>query len=229
MVEEGSDPAEDLNPVHEGEIIDEFQEGIDDTQREEPRTLGRSALIALVVAIIIAISVLLLQSDNSDSFLGRTGRAIGILGSAVEHLHPCEIISNSELEEILGTSLSKGTELSAENPLGEMICGFNSADSQEPLILISIFHSDRFEQFMQVAEYTVTHLFDGNRGAEGYTKVVGDLGDRAYWGGAGDNNWNGLHVLLGDAYLHLTLPTGVRILTQAEAEDIARILLARIQ
>jgi len=229
MVEEGSDPTDDLNPEREAEITDEIQEGSDDIQREEPRTLGRSALIALIVAIIIAISVLLLQSGNSDSLLGRTGRAIGIPGSGVEHLHPCELISNSDLEEILGTSLTKGAERSTENPLGEMVCGFNSSDSQEPLILISIFHSDRFENFMQVADYTVTHLFDGNRGAEGDTEVVGDLGDRAYWGGAGGDHWNGLHILLGDAYLHLTLPTGVRILTQAEAEDIARILLARIQ
>ena len=229
MVEEGSDPAEDLNPEHEDEIIDEVQEGSDDTQREESRTLGRSALIALVVAIIIAISVLLLQSGSSDSRLGKTGPAIGIPGSVVEHLHPCEIISNSELEQILGASLSKGAALSAENHLGEMICGFNSPDSQEPLILISIFHTDRFESFMQVAEYTVSHLFDGNRGAEGATKVVGDLGDRSYWGGAGGDPWNGLHVLLGDAYLHLQIPTGVSILTQAEAEDIARILLARIR
>ncbi|MFA9406062.1 MAG: hypothetical protein ACERKX_09630 [Anaerolineales bacterium] len=229
MVEEGSDPAEDLNPEHEDEIIDEVQEGSDDTQREEPRTLGRSALIALVVAIIIAISVILLQSGNSDSLLGRTGRAIGIPGSAVEHLHPCELISNSELEEILGTSLTKGEELSAENPLGEMICGFNSSESQDLLLLISIFHTDRFETFLQADGYTVSQLFDGNRGAEGATEVVGDLGVRAYWGGAGDDNWNGLHVLLGDAYLHLTLPTGVRILTQTEAEDIARILLAKIQ
>ena len=29
MVEEGSDPAEDLNPVHEDEIMDEVQEGSD--------------------------------------------------------------------------------------------------------------------------------------------------------------------------------------------------------
>lgn len=229
MVEEGSDPAEDLNPEHEDEIIDEVKEGSDDTQRDEPRTFGRSALIALVVAIIIAISVLLLPSGNSDSLIGRTGPAIGIPGSGVEHLHPCEIISNSELEEILGASLSKGAELTAENPFGEMICSFNSANSQEPLILISIFHTDRFESFMQIDEYSVTHLFDGNRGAEGATEFVDDMGDRAYWGGAGGDNWNGLHVLLGDAYLHLTLPTGVRILTQAEAEDIARILLARIQ
>lgn len=229
MVEEGSDQAEDLNPENEEVIIEEVQDGSDDTQGEEPRTLGRSALIALVVAIIIAISVLLLQSGNSGSFFGRTGPAIGIPGSGVEHLHPCEVISNSELEEILGTTLSKGAELSAENPLGEMICGFNSLESQEPLILISMFHSDRFEHFMQVAEYTVAHLFDGNRGAEGATEFVGDLGDRAYWGGAGGDHWNGLHVLLGDAYLHLTIPTGVRILTQAEAEEIARILLARIQ
>lgn len=229
MVEEGSDPAEDLNPENEEVIIEEVQDSSDDTQGEEPRTLGRSAIIALVVAIIIAISVLLLQSGNSNSFFGRTGPAIGIPGSGVEHLHPCEVISNSELEEILGTTLSKGAELSAENPLGEMICGFNSTESQEPLILISMFHSDRFEHFMQVAEYTVAHLFDGNRGAEGDTEFVGDLGDRAYWGGAGGDPWNGLHVLLGDAYLHLTIPTGVRILTQAEAEEIARILLARIQ
>ncbi len=229
MVEEGSDPTDDLNPEREDEITDEIQEGYDDTQREEPRTLGRSAIIALIVAIIIAISVLLLQSGNSGSLLGRTGPAIGIPGSGVAHLHPCEIISNSDLEDILGTSLTKGEELSAENPLGEMICGFNSSDSQDPILQISIFHTDRFETFLQADGYTISQLFDGNRGAEGDTDVVGYLGDRAYWGGAGGNPWNGLHVLLGDAYLHLIIPAGANILTQAEAEDLARILLAIIQ
>lgn len=229
MVEEGSDPADELNPEQVDEIADELQEASDGTQNGEPKTLGRSALIALIVAIIIAISVLLLQSGNSASLLGSTGPKISLPGDDVEHLHPCEIISSSELEGILGTSLSRGAELSTENPLGEMLCGFNSSESQDPLLLISIFHTDRFESFMQVDEYTVAHLFDGNRGAEGATEVVDDLGDRAYWGGAGSDPWNGLHVLLGDAYLHLEIPTGTRILTQAEAEDLARILLARIQ
>lgn len=229
MVEEDSGSSLDMDPEHEDEIKDEVQDSSDDTQREEPRTLGRSALIAFIVAIIIAIIVLLLQSGNSDSLLGRTGPAIVVPGSGMEHLHPCEIISGSEVDGILGVSVSKGAELSADNPLGEMICGFNSSESQDSLLLISIFHTDRFETFLQADGYTVSQLFDGNRGAEGASVVVDELGDRAYWGGAGGDAWNGLHVLLGDAYLHLEVPAGAHILTQAEAEDIARILLARIQ
>jgi len=229
MAEENGDISLDMSPEQEDVIKDEIQEGGNNIPREEPKTLGRSALIAFVVAIIIAIVVLLLQSGDSGSIPGRSGPAIRPPGDKVEHLHPCEIISSSELEAILGTSISRGAELSTDNPLGEMLCGFNSEDLEEPLVLISIFHTDMFEPFMQNAEYTVAHLFDGNRGAEGASEVVDDLGDRAYWGGAGGNPWNGLHVLLGNAYLHVGVPSGEHILAQAEAEDLSRILLTRIQ
>ncbi len=229
MVEGDSGSSLDMDPEYEDEINDEDQEGGKEAQREEPKTLGHSAIIAFVVAIIIAIVVLLLQSGNSDPIIGRTGPGIGLLGSGVENLHPCEIISSSELEEILGISISKGAELSIDSPLREMVCRFNSAGEEEPLLYIVIFQSNSFEPFMQVDGYTVSHLFDGNRGAEGDTEVVDDLGDRAYWGGAGDDPWNGLHVLLGDAYINIRFPTGVRIFTQAEAEDIARLLLPEIQ
>ncbi|MFN2148600.1 MAG: hypothetical protein ACK2T2_09405 [Anaerolineales bacterium] len=141
----------------------------------------------------------------------------------------CDLLPAGEVETILGRPVGSPVQATADNPLGESICLFPDPENPErTLVQVGIVFAQGMASFLQENGYTVEQLFDGRNLGGGQTQPVKDVGDKAFWGGAGTEIWNGLHVLVWDVYLDIDVFGGDSGADLEQAKAIAGSMLAEL-
>jgi hypothetical protein len=182
-------------------------------------------LLPLIVIILIASVVLLFIASrpgiSEQSFgLGasdfREGSRFRLpqLSSLTEPVDPCSLVSQTQIEDAMGRELSEPISEDLSNPYGEMLCVFTAPDDPDERLLAidMVFQSGMASVFTQ-NDYTVAELYRGRRIEDQGVEDVEGIEDEAFWGGAGTEIWNGLHVRSADVYM--------RVLVYAEEENRA--------
>jgi hypothetical protein len=141
----------------------------------------------------------------------------------------CELLSQDELATILGRQVGSGIAFTSDNPLAESICIFpDPEDPEHTLAQIGIVYTQGMAPFLVENGYTVEQLFDGRNLGGGQTENVDDVGDKAFWGGSGQEIWNGLQVLVWDIYLDIDISSGDPDADLQHAKTVAGTILARL-
>lgn len=141
----------------------------------------------------------------------------------------CELISQDELEIVLNRQVGGGIPSTSNNPLGETICVFPDPENPEhTLAQIGMVYTQSMAPFLVENGYTVEQLLDGRNIGGGQTENVDDVGDKAFWGGSGQEIWNGLHVLVWDVYIDIDISSGDSGSDLDYAKTVAGIILAEL-
>jgi hypothetical protein len=203
-------------------------------------TSNRLRIIVILVLIFIAGGAIILLSqdgnrgnsvtisagDRSGELRGFT--SIGASGSTAS-TDPCNVVGQSEVESELGMEVGDPQGGYAENPLGERFCRFPDPDrTSKDLVNISITFNDSIDPALLNDGYTVDRMYEGRKVSPDLIQIVDGVGDDAFWGGAGDDFWNGLHILVHDIYVQVDVSSGDEEIDYQAARNIAVIALERI-
>lgn len=197
-------------------------------------------LLPLIVIILVASVVLLFIASRpqiaEQSFgLGevdfREGPRFRLpqLSSQTEPVDPCSLVSQDQIEEIMGRDLSEPISEDLSNPYGELLCVFTAPDNPDERLLAidMIFQSGIAAVFTQ-NDYDVTELYRGRRIEDRGVKDVDGIEDEAFWGGAGTEIWNGLHVRSADVYMRVLIYNEEDKQALEVARDVAVMVLRNL-
>jgi len=125
-------------------------------------------------------------------------------GRPTAPVDPCSLLSEETVARAIGLPVGGPQTLEVDNPLGEQHCVFPSAsDPSEPLVRLVTVFQEGMDPVLVQNGYTVQHLFQGKRVGEGRVQDVMGIDHEAFWGGVGEELWNGLHVRTADVYLQV--------------------------
>ena len=125
-------------------------------------------------------------------------------GRPTAPVDPCSLLSEETVARAVGLPVRDPQSLEVDNPLGERQCVFPSAsDPSEPLVQVVTVFQEGMDPVLVQNGYTVRHLFQGKRVGEGRVQDVMGIDHEAFWGGVGEELWNGLHVRTADVYLQV--------------------------
>lgn len=172
-------------------------------------------LLPLIVIILIASIVLLFVASRSTLQDGRgvSGRSGDGLGyerldrkSTTAPVDPCNLISQSQVSEILGQSVGSPNSENLNNPFGERVCVFPaSAQANETLVAIDVVFEQGIDPILFDSGYDVIEMYRSRKIPDRQLEDIDGIDDEAFWGGSGPELWNGLHVRSADVYLRVQI------------------------
>jgi hypothetical protein len=197
-------------------------------------------LLPLIVIILVTSIVLLFIASRpqiaDQSFgLGEAGFREGPrfrlpqLSSQTEPVDPCSLVSKDQIEEIMGRDLSEPISEDLSNPYGELLCVFTAPDNPDERLLAidMIFQSGMASVFTQ-NDYDVAEVYRGRRIEDRGVEDVDGIEDEAFWGGAGTEIWNGLHVRSADVYMRVLIYAEEDKQALGVARDVAVMVLRNL-
>lgn len=140
--------------------------------------------------------------------------------------HACDYLDKDEVAAVLGLTVGDG-EPQPANPMGQNSCFF-PVEPDLPL---------RFAQLQMVrsgwavsagSRWTAPALFANNVGFLDAPEQRPGLGEKAYWAGSGIKLGAGLHVVFRDIYFTVSVAAGSDEENLRKAEELARIVLVRL-
>jgi hypothetical protein len=137
-------------------------------------------------------------------------------------IDPCELISVDQISEDLGIQL-EGTESgNVGNPLGERFCRISNPDTRDTdLIYLSIVFNSAIDPVILENGFNVVNWFESRQASPELIQTLDDLGNGAFWGGSGNELWNGLHILVYDVYLNVNVFSGAEEVDYRVARNVA--------
>lgn len=138
----------------------------------------------------------------------------------------CDLLPPDELQTILGSPVGAPVQTTADNPLNESLCLYPDPDNPDiSRVQLGIVYSTGMEPFLIDNGYSVGELLNAREIGGGQTRTLEDIGDSAFWGGAGQEIWNGLQLVVWDIYLEIHLSGGDPALQPQQAQAIAGVVL----
>jgi hypothetical protein len=204
----------------------------------QSNSMPRSTWIILgVTLVVLAILTFVFVANSLRNESSRTPGVQTIDGRSYEPdrsiptkpVPACALLPEAEVQTILGQPVGTSVQDTSENPLGESICIFPDPENPSHILAqVGIVYSQGMAPFLLENGYTVEQLFDGRNIGGGQTEPVDGVGDKAFWGGAGAEMWNGLHVLVWDIYLDIDVSSGDPPSDLFYAQSIAGEILAEL-
>lgn len=177
-------------------------------------------LLPIIVVILIASVILLFvasrpTSDDLPSAAGVVGLdegprfRLGQVSSPTDPVDPCSLVDEDELEAIVERQLGEPQSMDLDNPIGERLCAFSAAGNpDEQVVVVDMVFQEGMEPIMTQNNYDVIELYRGRKVQDRGIEDVAGIDDEAFWGGAGAEIWNGLHVRAADVYLRVMIGQG---------------------
>ena len=196
-------------------------------------------MVIFTLGLIVVVAVVLysaggnqqtsrLSSGQGDSIPLRSFGNPGARNSTAS-VDPCKLLLQEEIEAEMGLPVAEAQSGYVENPLGERYCRFPNPDNQsEYLFYFSIVFNDSIVPLLLNDGYSVKRMFDGRKASPELIQPVDDLGDDAFWGGSGDELWNGLHILVHDVYVKVNVFSGDAELDYRVARNLSVAALERL-
>ncbi len=201
---------------------------------------NRLRLIVIIALGLIGVGAIVLLSIGGD---GESGVSFPILDGSTTlrsfsgaelvgptlSTDPCNLLGGVEVESELGMSVGDSQSGYVENPLGERFCRF--PDPQNPdsdLVNISIVFNNSIDPALLNDDFNVKRMYKGRKVDPNLIELVNGVGDDAFWGGSGQELWNGFHVLINDIYLQIDVHSGDESLNYQAARNLAVIALERL-
>jgi hypothetical protein len=183
--------------------------------------LGKVVLLVLASVAVMLILPVCGESQRTDQ-VENAGKAAHGTEVHVGTIVPCTLISKAQVEEIFGEPFQDGENKSREvNPLGQQICFWNTAASRSFRFLqISIIKTSAI---LNSTVPDAATIFRQTRENLNPIRMVGDVGDDAFWGTMG------LHLLQGDVYIHITVGNSNRPGNLEIAKKVAAIGLGNLK
>jgi hypothetical protein len=191
------------------------------------RLVGILSLLLIIVGIIVVMN---LGGENNGSriFSDQDGDALlqsfSVTGNGepTAPTDPCRLISIEQIGEELGFSLEDAESGDVGNPLGERFCRISNPDAlDKDLFYLSIVFNSGINPLVIENGFNVERWFASRKASPELIQEIGDLGNEAFWGGSGNELWNGLHILVYDVYLHVNIYSGTEDVDYRVAHNVA--------
>lgn len=191
------------------------------------RIIVIAALALIVVGAIVLVSldgggdpISILDAPGTTSSL--RSYSGGSLRGVTPSTDPCTLLTKEVVERELGLTVGSPQSGYAENPLGERFCRFpDPGRTSENRVVISIVFNGSIDPALLNDGYNVQRMHEGRKASPDLIQVVDGLGDDAFWGGSGQELWNGLHVLIHDLYVQVDVSSGDSELDYRVARNLA--------
>lgn len=174
-------------------------------------------LIASVILLFIASRPTMGDQPSSEGVVNlREGPLfrLGQVSSPTDPVDPCALVDEDELKRILERELSEPQSIDLDNPIGERMCVFSEAGNPDQRVLVvDVVFQEGMEPIMTQNDYDVIELYRGRKVQDRGIEEIAGIDDDAFWGGAGSEIWNGLHVRSADVYL--------RVMIEQENDQVA--------
>jgi hypothetical protein len=189
------------------------------------------AILVLVILTVVFVSGILTANPESATSLRELGgvRYQPDRSRPTQPYDACELLDAEQVSAILERDVGGGIQTVADNPLGETICTFPSpADPDLAFARITIVFAEGMADFLRENDYSVLQLFEAREVGGGLTDPIEGVGDAAFWGGAGSEIWNGLHILVWDTYLDVDVLSSDDPAAFQQAKALAGLVLGRL-
>ncbi|MGD8865864.1 MAG: hypothetical protein PVI81_09745 [Anaerolineales bacterium] len=144
------------------------------------------------------------------------------VSSPTDPVDPCSLITEEEAEQILGVELSSPTSRELDDAAGQIECVFTDADqSDQQVLVIGMVFNRNIDQVLLDNGYNAYEFYLSRKLPEKVITMVPEIKDEAFWGGTGDEVWNGLHVIFADVYFRVGLSLQDDELAFDAAQEIA--------
>jgi hypothetical protein len=205
---------------------------------KRPSNLLRIIVISsLVLIAVVAVLLATLGTDKAQPLIFqsqpgsislRSFESPGGRGST-KSSDPCDLLLRAEIEVVMSMSLAEAQSGYVENPLGERYCRFPDPQALDAdLFYFSIVFNDSIDPLLLSDGYNVTRMFEGRKASPELIQTVDDVGDDAFWGGPGDELWQGLHILVRDVYITVKVHSGDAEIDYRVSRNMAVAALERL-
>ena len=132
-------------------------------------------------------------------------------------------LSKEEIEAAVGEKVKDPISRDAKRPFGQRLYIYRgAADGSNCFVQISVVRSENMTAAAKERGMTAPKLFYDTKEKLNKVTPVADIGDDAYWGTPG------LHVLIGDLYLTITVGYVNKKHNLSIAKDLAQKVLPRL-
>jgi hypothetical protein len=191
------------------------------------RLIGIVSLLLIVGSIVIIMNLggekngPGLFSDQGGDTSFQSFRLSGS-GEVTPATDPCTLISLDQISEELGYSLEDAESGDAHNPLSERFCRISDPDNQDSdLFYLSMVFTSAIDPVLLENGFSVENWYATRKASPELVQPIKDLGNEAFWGGSGNELWNGLHILANDVYINVNVYSGTERVDLRVARTIA--------
>jgi hypothetical protein len=191
------------------------------------RFVGILSLLLIVVAIVVLMNLggendvsRISSAQGGDAFL----QSFSALGNrdATTVTDPCTLISLNQIAEELELSLEDAETGVVGNPMGERYCRISNPDDQDTdLFYLSMVFNSAIDPIVIENNFNVENWYGSRKASPELIQIIDDLGNEAFWGGSGNELWNGLHILVYDVYLNVNVYSGNEEVDYRVAREVA--------
>lgn len=176
-------------------------------------------IVIASLILIVGVAIILITNNvdgGSPSRIlveGESGLlpSFGIQGrrNPTSSVDPCQLLSKSDIEAEIGTTLPALESGFVNNPLGERYCRIpDPSNFDQSIFYLSIVFDEAIDPPLRNDGFNVEQLYAGRNISPNLIQPLDELGDEAFWGGTGLEIWNGLHILVSDVYLQIDIVMG---------------------
>lgn len=135
--------------------------------------------------------------------------------------NPCELLSQGEVETLIGEAVRAPELQETKNPLGQKMCLYTATGSDR-LVQISITSTGDMSAKVRASGQSAPAIYATTKQMLSPVEPVAGIGDDAFWGVPG------LHVLRGEVYLLITVGNTSKASNRTLAHQIAARLVPRL-
>jgi hypothetical protein len=187
-----------------------------------------TVLLGSVLLIFIASRRTERDVSRSQSGLrqGELGFTLPDVSSPTDPVDPCSLISESEGERILGVELSSPTSQELDDAVRQRQCVYNEAgQSDRPVLVLELVFDRNIDPVLLENGYNALELYRSRKIPGKVIAEVPEIQNEAFWGGPGEDVWNGLHVISADVYFRI----GIGLQDEESAFNAARDIAVTVQ